>query len=456
MSGGVSALMEEYSRSTETDHLMWREDVAVNRAWAGELARIGVFSDAELERIRTALEAIAREFESGEFVFLPSDEDIHVAVERRLTELAGEAGARIHTGRSRNDQVATDARLWIRRMGADWREALLALQTTLLNRAQEHLDTVLPGYTHWQQAQPILLAHYLLAIFWSVDRTLQRLDEYLARFDECPLGSGALAGSAFPIDRERLAQELGFARPTPNSLDATGDREVFAELLFIISTAATLFSRVCGELQVWNAHEFGFVEFADAHATGSSMMPQKKNPDAMELIRGKAAAAIAAAAQIQILTKGLPLTYNRDLQEDKPVTFRTLREIILTTRLFDEALAGADFKRERMAAALDDNLLATDLADYLVEKGVPFRRAHEIVGQAVRRALEKKCALMQLSLQELRAFSDVFEQDVFDKVTFAASLARRNSTGGTAPEAVERQFQEARERLEKIAADEKG
>ncbi len=456
MSGGVSALMEEYSRSTETDHLMWREDVAVNRAWAGELARIGVFSDAELERIRTELEAIEQEFESGEFVFLPSDEDIHVAVERRLTELAGEAGARIHTGRSRNDQVATDARLWIRRMGADWREALLSLQTTLLNRAQEHLDTVLPGYTHWQQAQPILLAHYLLAIFWSVDRTLQRLNEYLARFDECPLGSGALAGSAFPIDRERLAQELGFARPTPNSLDATGDREVFAELLFIISALATLFSRVCGELQVWNAHEFGFVEFADAHATGSSMMPQKKNPDAMELIRGKAAAAIAAAAQIQVLTKGLPLTYNRDLQEDKPVTFRTLREIILTTRLFDEALAGADFKRERMAAALDDNLLATDLADYLVEKGVPFRKAHEIVGQAVRRALEKKCALMQLSLQELRAFSDVFEQDVFDKVTFAASLARRNSTGGTAPAAVERQLQAARERLKKISADEKG
>ncbi len=447
VSGSVSQLMEEYSRSTETDHLMWREDIAVNRAWAAELAHIGIFTPDEITRITEALATIEQEFSNDQFTFLPSDEDIHVAIERRLTELAGEAGARIHTGRSRNDQVATDARLWIRRMAGDWREALLALQATLLARAEEHVDTVLPGYTHWQQAQPILLAHYLLAIFWGVDRTVQRLDEYLARFDECPLGCGALAGSAFPVDRERLAQELGFARPSPNSIDATGDREVFAELLFVISTLATLLSRVCGELQIWNAHEFGFIEFADAHATGSSMMPQKKNPDAMELIRGKAAAAIAAGAQLQVLSKGLPLTYNRDLQEDKPVTFRMLQEIILTTRLFDEALAGAVFYSERMAAALDDNLLATDLADYLVEKGVPFRQAHEIVGQAVRRALEKKCALMQLSLQDLRAFSDVFEQDVFEKVTFANSLARRSSTGGTAPGAVRRQLAAAKESL---------
>jgi len=443
----TSPLMDAFSRSIDTDRLMWREDLQVQRAWAEELAAIGVYSEEELHQVQRALDAIAAEFEQDTFRFVPADEDIHVAIERRLTELAGDAGARIHTGRSRNDQVATGARLYLRRRLGEWTTELIALQEALVQRAAEHRQAVLPGYTHLQQAQPISLAHFLLAIFHGIDRTLQRLADFYPRLQVLPLGAGALAGSAFPIDRRRLAQKLGFARASANSIDATGDRDFLAETLFIIAAYFTHLSRVCAEWQVWNSQEFGFIEFADAFATGSSMMPQKKNPDAMELIRGKAAAAIAACQQILILQKGLPLTYNRDLQEDKPVVFRQLDEVIMATAVFREALATAAFNTERMRQALQPLLYATDVADYLVERGVPFRHAHEIVAALVRQAIAAGTPLEKLPLETYRQQSAHFDESVYALFKPEHSLARRNVEGGTGPKAVAAQLRAAQRTL---------
>ena len=446
---GPSELMEAFSRSIDVDRHMWQQDILVNKAWAEALCEIGIFTADEARSVQAGLDQIAAEFEHDAFEFLPDDEDIHVAIERRLTELTGEAGARIHTGRSRNDQVATDARLFLKQHVDVWCQKLAALQNSLIELAKANLGIVMPGYTHLQQAQPILLSHYLLAIFWGVDRTLSRLDDYFERLDVMPLGNGALAGAAFPVDRQKLAARLGFARISNNSIDTTGDRDFCAELLFIIGSFFSHVSRVCAELQWWSSNDIAFVEFSDQYATGSSMMPQKKNPDAMELIRGKSAAAIAAANQILILQKGLPLTYNRDLQEDKPVTFHQLREASISTEIFEQALKTASFNKDKMAAAIDPNTLATDAADYLVRKNVPFRQAHEIAGKLVRLAIERKVALSALSLQDFRSVSPVFDDDVFAALTVEASLAQRNIAGGTGPDAVKNQLAEASARAAK-------
>ncbi len=449
IAGEVSPLMERFSRSVESDFLMWREDIAVNRIWAEALAEIGIFSTGELRSVLDGLDKIAAEMAANVFMFEAADEDIHVAIERRLTEICGETGARIHTGRSRNDQVATDARLFLKRRSADWLCEITHLQETLLRMAKAQTRVILPGYTHWQQAQPILLSHYLLAIFWGVDRTIDRLQNYLHQIDLCPLGCGALAGSAFPVDRQRIAQKLGFREASPNSIDATGDRDFCSELLFIIATFFTLLSRVAAEMQIWNTLEFSFIEFSDAFATGSSMMPQKKNPDAMELIRGKSAAAIAAANQLLILQKGLPLTYNRDLQEDKKITFAQLEEVILATAVFREALSGARFNAEQMEKALEPGLLATDLADYLVKKGMPFRKAHEVIGKIVQHSIAEKLELTDFALEQFKKFSDLFTEDVFEILKFSSSIAQRNVPGGTAEKAVREQIVRAEKNLQK-------
>ncbi|KAA3613980.1 MAG: argininosuccinate lyase [Calditrichaeota bacterium] len=445
--GAVSPLMERFSRSVETDFLMWREDISVNRVWAAELAEIGIYSADELKSVLAGIDKIAGELETGNFEFEPVDEDIHVAIERRLTEIVGDAGARIHTGRSRNDQVVTDSRLYLKGRAKDWQIELVRLQDNLLTMAKDQLGVILPGYTHWQQAQPILLSHYILAIFWGVDRTISRLKDYLHRIDVCPLGSGALAGSAFSVDRERIALKLGFREASQNSIDATGERDFCSELLFAIAAYFTHLSRIAAELQMWNSLEFSFIEFSDAYATGSSMMPQKKNPDAMELIRGKSAAAIAGVNQLLVLQKGLPLTYNRDLQEDKKVTFAQLEEAILATDVFREALSGATFRVDKMQQALEPGLLATDLADYLVQKGVPFRQAHEIIGQIVQRSLQEKCQLTAFTLEKFNEFSEFFEDDVFKKLQFPVSVAQRIVIGGTAEKAVQLQIAQAEDRL---------
>lgn len=440
---GTNSTMELFSRSIETDLNMWPEDILVNRAWAKALTEIGIYSDDELQQVLQGLNTIEAELAAEKFQFQQSDEDIHVAIERRLTELTGESGARIHTGRSRNDQVATDCRLYLKRKIKEWCTELIALQTCLLKCAETHEETILPGYTHLQQAQPIRLSHYFLAIFWSVDQALSRLADYYKRLDVMPLGAGALAGSAFNVDRQALARELHFGAISHNSIHVTGDRDFCAELLFVIGGFFTTLSRVCAEMQIWNAVEFGFVTFSDGFATGSSMMPQKKNPDAMELIRGKAAAAISAANQLLILQKGLPLTYNRDLQEDKATAFYQLDQVIISTAVFTGAFSQATFNGTRMEAGIDDLTLATDIADYLVKKGVPFRKAHGIVGEVVRAAINSKCALGELPLEKYKESAPEFEHDVFDLFSAEASLEARNIDGGTGKHAVAKQMKQA-------------
>ncbi|MGH1366559.1 MAG: argininosuccinate lyase [Calditrichia bacterium] len=436
----TNSLMEVFSRSVELDKRMWRDDIAGNRAWAEALMNAGIFTAQEFEQVDSALQVIAKEFAQERFQFELADEDIHMAVERRLTELTGAIGARIHSGRSRNDQVMTDAQLYLKRAVGEWVSALTELQQVLLNTAKLNEDAILPGYTHWQQAQPILLSHYLLAVFWGIYTTVDRLNDYYARLDILPLGSGALAGSGIPVNRKALAKRLNFAKISPNSLYATGSREVFAELLFICGGFFTHISRVSAELQIWNTNEFGFVTFSDAFTTGSSMMPQKKNPDSLELLRGRSAAAISAANQLQILQRGLPMTYNRDLQEDKRVTFEQLDSAILCTKVLAGTIEGASFNEERMIEACDSLLLATDLADYLVRRGTPFRHAHDIVGNIVAEAIRRDCALEDLSLEDLNGFSDQFEKDVYTALDLRKSLQNRNIDGGTGPKAVQRQI----------------
>jgi len=449
-SGETSGLMEEFSRSVDLDRRMWRDDIRVNGAWAVALAESGIYTQSESEQIKASLDVIAKEFADDRFIFLPEDEDIHMAVERRLTELSGDIGARIHSGRSRNDQVMTDARLCLKREIGDWVRSLEELQRCLLKKVAEYPDAILPGYTHWQQAQPILLSHYLLAVFWGFEATLDRLQDYYKRLDVMPLGGGALAGSGIPVKRKPLAKRLGFGRISENSIYATGSRDVFAEFLTIIGGFFTHLSRVAGELQIWNTTEFGFVTFSDAFTTGSSMMPQKKNPDSLELLRGRSAAAISSANQLQILQRGLPMTYNRDLQEDKRITFEQLDSAILCTQVFAGTMDGAVFHPDKMIAQCDSLLLATDMADYLVRKGVPFRKAHDIVGAVVGEAVKRDIALSAFSVEELKAYSEVFEKDVYDVLDLRTSLNNRNVEGGTGPKAVKKQIKLAEKAVARI------
>jgi len=438
---------DAFSRSIDADRRLWREDLAVNRAWAKALAAIGIYSKRELKQVLAGLDTIAAEFEADAFEFLPADEDIHMAIERRLIELAGDAGAKIHTGRSRNDQVMTDVRLYLKRVLPELGDEVRGLQQVLLERAEEHLDTVMPGYTHLQQAQPISLAHYLLSLFWPLQRDRQRLRQAVERADEMPLGSGALAGSAFPVDRRALARELGFSRLSENSIDAVSDRDVLLDAGHAACVVMLHLSRYAGDLILWSSTEFGFVELSDAFTTGSSMMPQKKNPDSLELIRGKTARVLGDVTALQALLKGLPLSYARDLQEDKPALFDAIDTAIGSVRIFAGAMRLATFHRERMRQAIDDLLLATDLADYLTRKGMPFRQAHQVVGAVVRRAIDDGLPLSQVPLETLRSLSQLFEEDVREALTVDASLRARNLPGGTGPEAVRQQLQNARKTL---------
>jgi argininosuccinate lyase len=441
--------LDRFSRSVATDIRMWRQDVAVNRAWADALAAIGIYTRAEIKRIGAALDQITAEFHRDDFQFEAGDEDIHMAIERRLTEIAGESGARIHTGRSRNDQIMTDIRLWLLQALPELDRRLHALQQTLIDRAGQHLDTVMPGYTHLQQAQPISLAHYLLSLFWPIGRDRQRLAQALGRVDEMPLGSGALAGSGFPIDRRQLAEALGFRHISQNSIDAVSDRDVLVDAAHVCVLIMAHLSRYAEDLILWSSREFGFVTLSDAMSTGSSIMPQKKNPDSLELVRGKTARVMGQAQVLQVLLKGLPMTYARDLQEDKPALFDIMDQTTDSVAIFTRALGEAGFFPDRMLAALDDLLLATDLADYLTRRGMPFRRAHHTVGKIVREAIERGEPLASFGIERLRAYSKLFAEDAFEAVSTSASLNARNLAGGTGPKSVRQQIRRARTALKK-------
>ena len=439
-------LAERFTASLGFDRRLWAQDIAGSIAWAAALCRAGLISEDDRAAIVRGLEAVREELASGRFVYRPELEDIHLNVERRLIELIGPVGGKLHTGRSRNDQIALDERLYLKEVVAGVGGGLRDVQQALLHRAEETLDVAMPGYTHLQRAQPVLVAHHLLAYVFMLARDRDRFDDCRRRADTLPLGAGALAGTAFAIDREALAHDLGFAGVTPNSLDAVADRDYVLEFLAASAITGMHLSRLGADLTLWASAEFGFVEFADAFATGSSIMPQKKNPDVAELLRGKSGRLYGNLMAVLTVMKGLPLAYNSDMQEDKVPWFDSIDTLQAALGVTAPMLASLTFRVERMRqAAGEDFSTATDLADYLVKKGVPFREAHEVVGRIVRHALDTGERLETLAPGALRRFSPLFEDDVRAAITVEASLRARSSTGGTAPDAVRRALSRARQ-----------
>jgi argininosuccinate lyase len=436
----------DLNASLPFDKRLAMQDVKGSVAWADALSRAGVLTQAESVRIISGLEAVEAEFESGSFAFADSDEDIHTAVERRLGELIGPLAGKLHTGRSRNDQVATDFRLWLLDTLPELDAAIAGLQSALVMLAEEHLFTLMPGYTHLQRAQPVTLAHWLLSHFWALQRDRERLADLRDRVAILPLGCGALAGTAFPVDRAALAESLGFDTPAPNSLDAVSDRDFAAEYLFCAAMTGVHLSKLAENVILFTTAEFGFLELSDAFSTGSSLMPQKKNPDMFELARGKAGTLIGLLTGLLSTLKGLPSTYDKDLQEDKIPVFQATDTLLAILPVLAGALETMSFNEKRMSAAIDASMLATDLADYLVRRGVPFREAHGIAGKAVRAAAEKGVSLDQLSLNEWQAIGP-FEADVKDVFDPIKSVESRNAIGGTSPQAVEKQIQKAKSTL---------
>ncbi len=441
--GGPAEELMAFTVSLPFDSRLAVDDLAGSRAHVRGLARGGILTEAERDDVLAALDAVEAELAAGTFAFVPSDEDIHTAVERRVTELAGPAGAKLHTGRSRNDQVATDLRLFAKRELAVVAERVLALQQVLHDRAVEAGDAYLPGYTHLQQAQPVLLAHHLLAHGWALSRDLDRLGDTIRRLDVSPLGAGALAGSSLPLDPAGTAADLGFGGVFPNSLDAVSDRDFVAEALFDLALLGVHLSRLAEEVILWSTEEFGFLGLADAYSTGSSMLPQKKNPDIAELTRGKTGRLIGNLTGLLATLKALPLAYNRDLQEDKEPFFDSLDTVVLALAAMTGLLASSTFRLDTMAAAADTpTSAATDLAEHLVAGGMPFRDAHAVVGALVRRSLDEGVALRDLVEQAPELGPDaVF---LLDRGT---AVRRRTTPGGAGPEPVAGQLEAFAERL---------
>jgi argininosuccinate lyase len=436
--------VEAFTASIQYDCRLYSYDIEGSMAHARMLCKQGMLTRKELTAIINGLTAIRRDIERGVFAFHAGDEDIHMAIEKALIARIGDTGGKLHTARSRNDQVTLDLRLFLRDEIGLMQWQLAALKTALLTLAKKEIKTVAPGYTHLQRAQPVLLAHYLLAFWEMIDRDEQRLSDCLGRVKVMPLGAAALAGTSLPIDREYVAELLDFPAVTKNSMDTVADRDFVAEFIFVCSLIMMHLSRFCEDLIVWSTEEFGFVEISDAFTTGSSIMPQKKNPDVAELIRGKTGRVYGSLTTILTLLKGLPMTYNRDLQEDKEPLFDTVDTVRNCLEVLTGMLGNLTFNRARLAeAAAAGYSTATDIAEYLVLKGVPFRESHGIVGRIVAYADGKgKKVLSDLSLTEFRRFYPGFEKDIYDRLTVGACIDRRKSTGGTAEEAVKRRIRE--------------
>jgi argininosuccinate lyase len=447
----TAADMAAYNDSFRFDRQLYAADIAGSRAWARALARAELIGPREAAQLDSGLQAVLAEFEAGSFQPKPGDEDIHTAVERRLGELIGEAALRLHTGRSRNDQVATDARLYAIEACAALAAGLRALQNALVGQAERHAGTLMPGYTHLQRAQPITFGHWCLAYVEMLDRDVQRFGDAARRAAVLPLGAGALSGNSLGVEREALLADMPqFTSLAQNSLDAVSDRDFAAELLFAGALAGVHLSRMAEDLVLYSSAEFGFVELADAYSTGSSLMPQKKNPDSMELLRGKSGRLLGNLVALLTVLKGLPLTYNKDMQEDKEPLFDTVATLELGLRVAAAAVATMQVNPARMASALDDAMLATDLADELVLRGVPFREAHGKVGALVRRSIALRCSLRDLPLEEFRAVQPDLDGTVRALFDPARSAARKASVGGTAPERVAEQVERWRAALDKL------
>jgi argininosuccinate lyase len=433
-----------FTESLSFDRRLAPDDLAGSRAHVGGLARAGILTDDEAGAVLGALEQVGEELASGSFSFAPSDEDIHTAIERRVTELAGPAGAKLHTGRSRNDQVATALRLFVRREGTDVAAHVHRLQEVLVDAAVAAGDVYVPGYTHLQRAQPVLLAHHFLAHFWSFARDVDRWRDAVARADVSPLGAGALAGSSLPLDPDATASDLGFAKRFDNSLDAVSDRDFVAEALFVAALTQVHLSRLGEEIVLWTSEEFGFLRLADAYSTGSSMLPQKKNPDIAELARGKAGRLIGDLTGFLATMKGLPLAYNRDLQEDKEPLFDALDQCRLALGAIAGLLATAEVMPARMQAAADgQHAAAVDLAEWLVQRGVPFRDAHARVGALVRASTERGVGLDELVLTE-----PDLGPEALALLEPGAAVGRRTTKGGAGPASVAEQLVKARTTLD--------
>lgn len=435
--GGVfsQATDDAVRRLNDSLRFDWRlvdVDITGSQAWARALADAGVLTPDEREQLVAGLERVRAEFANGAFTAAPGDEDIHTAVERRLGEIAGAVAGKLHTGRSRNDQVATDLLLWLldaaRRLG----EQLCALGEALIGQAEQHTATLMPGYTHFQPAQPITAAHWLLSHFWPLARDVERLERAAETWRaECPLGSGALAGTPYPVDRQTLAERLGFHAPSHNSLDAVANRDHAAEFLFILALVGVHLSRLAEDLIVYSNPTLGFARLDERYSTGSSLMPQKRNPDPLELARGKSGRLIGHLGGLLATLKGLPTGYNKDLQEDKEPVFDAFDTLDALLPALNGLVGSVTLAPERMRAALDPAMLATDLADYLVARGIPFREAHATAGRAVRLAETRGVALSELPATDLRALSDQIEEDIAQVFDFSAAVARRRAIGGT-------------------------
>jgi len=442
-------LVAAYTASIPFDRRLYKQDIAGSIAHARMLSKQGIISDKEAETITGGLESIREEIEQGKFEFKAELEDIHMAIESRLMEKVGEVGGKLHTARSRNDQVALDLRLFAREAIADTLKRLREFQQSLIGLAEANKDVVMPGYTHLQAAQPVLLAHHLLAYFEMVQRDISRFNDCLKRADVMPLGSGALAGVAYNIDREFLARELGFSRVSQNSLDAVSDRDFVLDYEAAASICMMHLSRLAEEIVLWSSAEFNFIEFDEAYATGSSIMPQKKNPDVVELARGKTGRVYGSLMALLTTMKALPLAYNRDMQEDKQGFFDTVDTLLSTLEVLAGMISTLQIKAENIGKAVEQGyILATDLADYLVKKGEAFRTAHNIVGKLVSYAVEKGKSLAQLDVSEYKRFSPLFGEDVHS-ITVESSLAARDVTGGTAPKQVKQALAAARKLIEK-------
>ena len=441
-------LVESFSSSLAFDRRLYPYDIQGSMAHCKTMERAGIFSSQETETLIRGLKAVQVELDEGRFPFADHDEDIHMAVERRLTELIGPLGGKLHTGRSRNDQVALDIRLYLRDMLDRLSKGLTEFEHVLLGQAREHLDVIMPGYTHLQRAQPVLLSHHLLAYVEMFERDRGRLRDARARLDVMPLGSGALAGTNYDVDREYTAKLLGFPSVTHNSLDAVSDRDFVVESLAALSLIMMHLSRMSEELILWASQEFGFVDLPDAYCTGSSMMPQKKNPDIPELVRGKTGRVYGHLVGVLTVLKGLPLSYNRDLQEDKEALFDSMDAGLQSVAVLTELMRRVRFNREVLAqAASEGAMLATELADYLVAKGVPFREAHSIVGRVVRSSIQRRRGLQDMSLDDLRVFSKRFEKDVLDCLTVRAAVEKKAQVGGTSRKRVEARIRDLEKTL---------
>jgi argininosuccinate lyase len=431
-------LMDEFGSSLAVDRRLYKQDIQGSIAHCKGLEQAGVLTAQEVKAIIRGLEQIRKELDKNRFSFAPTDEDIHMAIERRLTQLIGPVGGKLHTGRSRNDQVTLDLRLYLRDALTGLGKTARQFQQALMEQARKHLDVAMPGYTHLQRAQPILLSHHLLAYVEMVERDKGRLRDALARLDELPLGSGALAGTNYPVDRTYVAQLLGFSAVTQNSLDAVSDRDFVIETLSALALLMMHLSRLSEELILWSSQEFRFVELPDDLCTGSSMMPQKKNPDVPELIRGKTGRVYGHLVALLTTLKGLPLSYNRDLQEDKTALFDALDQVSASLEILTMVLQGLTVNRDVLGKAAGAGyILATELADYLTGRGVPFREAHAITGRLVRWCLDHKKDLRDLTLADLRGISTKFEKDALDVLTVEGAIERRAQLGGTARKRVE-------------------